>query len=978
MSSSITCSRLTIYSIAAILLQITGLSLFVLGFFPFKPPLSGVSGPESFRSPLCGSVEDRNERALPPDQLRSLYQEISSIPRSFDRLILMVIDGLPAEFVLGKDDQPASKDLMEAMPYTQSLLTNGMAIGYHAKAAPPTVTMPRLKAMVSGAIGGFLDVAFNFNTQAFLDDNLLGQFLSIGWKMVMHGDETWLKLFPGLFTRHDGVSSFYVKDTVGVDHNVSRHLRDELNRDDWNILILHYLGLDHVGHIGGRNSFLMAPKLTEMDEVIKMIHLSTIEPQENDQGRTLLMVVSDHGMTENGNHGGSSFEETDSLALFIGLRANVSDYALATHNTAYQVDIAPTLALLYGVPIPKNNVGVLIEEIFDSLTDDQKLRALELNSWQLLRLLQTQLPGLSCGNFSCDGFSYDHSSGINTCSGSVENLHCCLFFNAAVLHNSWKSNNVSRSNCRDDYSSTVAAYYDFLRTASEWLSHKATDKPVDLLAFGVTAMLLSCLILLSLLFLLCKEAYLKEKQCLSELNTSMHNWHLDETFILVVIIILVISMGSSSMVEEEQYIWHFVTSTLYLVLLRKAIQFLQAGMVQSKLNVIKENNRRSYFQISSIIVLLISRRILRGWHQGGVNWTHLPDISNWLEQAGSDHIKSIQLVSGILLISLSLFALSPLRSKRKFVLVLGFICFASGLLVLIHIMKFQGHIFAASNYGAILMAQIIYAVLGISTTGTLIVSPWLMPVRISETCSSNIMSNSVTTDIQNKSVLAGLRDSAYVIGWAYMSCCCLLQLLLQQPINSMPIVLLFVQILASMLYYSSGGPHRKQWVEVAALYYLGMAGHFGLGNSNSLATIDVAGAYIGVSSHSTLLSGILMFIITFASPILALFSMVMYISLKDTSYLVIAQNADSGYLLKMMVSFPCLVPLGLNSILLTAYTIILLLMRNHLFVWSVFSPKYLYVCATTACVYLGVTVVAATGSYTCLVFALRKKLQRSI
>lgn len=29
--------------------------------------------------------------------------------------------------------------------------------------------------MVSGAIGGYLDVAFNFNTQALLDDNLIGQ-----------------------------------------------------------------------------------------------------------------------------------------------------------------------------------------------------------------------------------------------------------------------------------------------------------------------------------------------------------------------------------------------------------------------------------------------------------------------------------------------------------------------------------------------------------------------------------------------------------------------------------------------------------------------------------------------------------------------------------------------------------------------------------------------------------------------------------
>lgn len=50
------------------------------------------------------------------------------------------------------------------------------------------------------------------------------------------------------------------------------------------------------------------------------------------------IVVSDHGMTENGNHGGSSYEETDSLMLFIGLSSNVSDYAAATNNVAFQVE----------------------------------------------------------------------------------------------------------------------------------------------------------------------------------------------------------------------------------------------------------------------------------------------------------------------------------------------------------------------------------------------------------------------------------------------------------------------------------------------------------------------------------------------------------------------------------------------------------------------------------------------------------------
>ncbi|KAM3756755.1 hypothetical protein ACB098_02G136500 [Castanea mollissima] len=975
MSSSLTCAKLTILTITGVTIQIIGLSLFVYGFFPVKPALSGVSGAESFRPPTCTPLHNQTDSDLPPHNLKSLYKELSGIA-PFDRLVLMVIDGLPAEFVLGKDDKPPPKALMDAMPYTQSLLANGMAIGYHAKAAPPTVTMPRLKAMVSGAIGGFLDVAFNFNTQALLDDNLFGQFLKIGWKMVMFGDETWLKLFPGLFTRHDGVGSFFVKDTVQVDQNVSRHLGDELSRDDWDLMVLHYLGLDHVGHIGGRNSILMAPKLLEMDKVVKMIHTSVIAGQENGQGQTLLVVVSDHGMTYNGNHGGSSFEETDSLALFIGLRNHVSDYALYTLNTVYQVDVAPTLALLFGVPIPKNNVGVLLSGTFGSFTDDQQLKALELNSWQLLRLLQAQLPGLSCENSPCDGFSDDQGCRINKCSGNIENTICCLYLKATMLHSSWRLKDVSsRPYSREDYSGIVAAYYEFLKTASEWLSRRVTDKPVNLLAFGVAAMMLSCLILLSLIFSFYKEVYnMKMQQCFDS-KYSMHTWSLVETFVLGVILILVVSMGSSSMVEEEQYIWHFVTSTLNILLLRKMMQSLPVEASRSLFGLYK-GNKKIAFQMCSIFVLIISGRTLRGWHQGGVNWTYLPDISKWLEKAGSNHVKSIQLVSGLLMISLCLFALSLSGSRRKISLAVGFSFLTFGLLVLQHIQKYQDNIFVSSNYNATLLVQIIFAGLGIATIGTFVAYPWLMPICISKICSSHhsFMSGSVPIEIQNEYPLLELKNSLYLIGWAYLFCWCLLQLLLQQPINALPMLLLFVQILASLIYASNGGVHHKQWVEIAALYYLGMAGHFALGNSNTLATIDVAGAFIGMSSYSTLLSGILMFIITYASPSFFLISIVMYISV-DTSYLVIPQKADSEHLLKNMLAFPCLVPLGVNSIILTAYTIVLLLMRNHLFVWSVFSPKYLYVCATTLCVYIGVSFVAATVIYSYLVLALRKRMQ---
>ncbi|GFP90700.1 GPI ethanolamine phosphate transferase 2 [Phtheirospermum japonicum] len=335
---TLTCTRLTLFTVSAVMIQIIGLSLFIVGFFPVKPSFSGMSGLESFYPPGFDSTGffAQNISTLPPEKLKSLYQELSGVPPLFDRLILMVIDGLPAEFVLGKDGKPPAKAFAEAMPYTQSLLSKGLAVGYHAKAAPPTVTMPRLKAMVSGAIGGFLDVASNFNTQAFLDDNLIAQFRRIGMKMVMLGDETWLKLFPNMFDRHDGVTSFFVKDTIQVDYNVSRHLTNELGSTDWDLLILHYLGVDHVGHIGGRNSILMAPKLMEMDEVIKKIHSSITPTQEINQRGTLLMIVSDHGMTDGGNHGGSSYEETDSLALFVsGQKFKTAEKSQEAYQISY-------------------------------------------------------------------------------------------------------------------------------------------------------------------------------------------------------------------------------------------------------------------------------------------------------------------------------------------------------------------------------------------------------------------------------------------------------------------------------------------------------------------------------------------------------------------------------------------------------------------------------------------------------------------
>ena len=48
----------------------------------------------------------------------------------------------------------------------------------------------------------------------------------------------------------------FVADTVEVDDNVTRTLDHELASNDWRLLLLHYLGVDHAGHLAGRDRFV--------------------------------------------------------------------------------------------------------------------------------------------------------------------------------------------------------------------------------------------------------------------------------------------------------------------------------------------------------------------------------------------------------------------------------------------------------------------------------------------------------------------------------------------------------------------------------------------------------------------------------------------------------------------------------------------------------------------------------------------------
>lgn len=69
------------------------------------------------------------------------------------------------------------------------------------------------------------------------------------------------------------------QDFTEVDKNVTRHIPSELVREDWNGMVMHYLGLDHIGHKTGPKGCV--PSWLWLNHVLHL--LTTGQPQHDTQ-----------------------------------------------------------------------------------------------------------------------------------------------------------------------------------------------------------------------------------------------------------------------------------------------------------------------------------------------------------------------------------------------------------------------------------------------------------------------------------------------------------------------------------------------------------------------------------------------------------------------------------------------------------------------------------------------------------------------
>jgi len=327
-------------------------------------------------------------------------------PRRVDSMAIMVVDALRFDFA--RDHLPKSiGSRLYPSNITHSAEPRGKSKLFQFVADPPTVTMQRLKGLTTGGLPTFADITGSFGGATLDEDSWVEQLVRVPWQRrrydkssrIVHkpqiafvGDDTWVDLFPTQFDDAHPYPSFNTRDLDTVDNGCLLHLPRLMGRfiglktgtqllqmspdSPLELIVAHFLGVDHVGHTYGPNNVHMDKKLHQMDVVLS----DTLDAIDNAPGEscTALFVFGDHGMTEDGNHGGGTLDEMNA-GLFAhfspgchaeddeGLSLDGSELsgpdAARAFESIHQIDLVPTISFLLGLPLPFANIGGVVPDL---------------------------------------------------------------------------------------------------------------------------------------------------------------------------------------------------------------------------------------------------------------------------------------------------------------------------------------------------------------------------------------------------------------------------------------------------------------------------------------------------------------------------------------------------------------------------------------------------------------------------------------
>jgi GPI ethanolamine phosphate transferase 3 subunit O len=227
----------------------------------------------------------------------------------------------------------------------------------------PTVTSVRIRGMLSGGLSTFFETTSEFGAKEVREDNVLYQLKQSRGEqstIAFYGDYIWGPMFGKFFDKSEMFNSVDLRDLDTLDSSASKYLLKELREgSNFDFMLGHIIGIDSAGHSFFAEHPEIERKLMDAQHIIADV-------MELMDDKTTLIVFGDHGMTDDGNHGGGSENEMRSVIFayqktpfpLANLYEQYKESFTDIDRTMKQVDLAAILSVLLKTSFPFSNIGV--------------------------------------------------------------------------------------------------------------------------------------------------------------------------------------------------------------------------------------------------------------------------------------------------------------------------------------------------------------------------------------------------------------------------------------------------------------------------------------------------------------------------------------------------------------------------------------------------------------------------------------------
>ena len=293
-------------------------------------------------SAIWNSVTDYE----PPPPIRG---DLTQGPALTDRLVLIILDGIRL-------------DAVEEMEFLNGASARGAS--WTLQTVQPSLSNPARAVLSTGAWPELNGVTNNGKYSPPAVDSIFSLARAAGLATVAAGSSFWKHAFGAHL---DEVVTSRAKklrpgapaaELIAWQQGLCNDYTEALRQDDAGLLVAGLFAADAAGHDYGGES----PEYVEVVEAVDGCVKSLVGAL--DDGQTTFLLTSDHGHIHYRGHGGHGGPEpvvtrVPFVAWGPGIRS-------VSGGSAEQVDVAPTICALLGLPLPASAQGRILMEAIDA------------------------------------------------------------------------------------------------------------------------------------------------------------------------------------------------------------------------------------------------------------------------------------------------------------------------------------------------------------------------------------------------------------------------------------------------------------------------------------------------------------------------------------------------------------------------------------------------------------------------------------